>query len=276
MSTLDVFPLETSAYLGDTQHLTLPQHGAYFLILITMWRAGGWIDDDDCKLARICKTTPLGWRKMAPVIRALLVSQDGKLTQKRLLKDAEITLARMKKCTLAGSLGGKAKALKNKETDVATASDSLFPVENHPMYKEVSKKEDSTVGRKRTSASVRFPQEWIEPDGPAFEFARTRGWDDLKSRTEFERFHRHHIGKATKWARWDLAWHTWVDNEVKWAAQRAPRNGSTIKDQRAQRNADIERALDEAILRERTKIHAPPVPALPGLDKDGRVNGGYR
>src|SRR4030095_16082288 len=87
--SLDVLPLSTSDYLADTQHLTQEQHGAYFLLLMSMWRAGGWLDDDDKKLSRIGKCNALVWRRMAPTIRALLICDGGKLSQKRLLAEIE-------------------------------------------------------------------------------------------------------------------------------------------------------------------------------------------
>lgn len=125
MSSLDEFPLSTSAYLSDTQHLSLPQHGAYLLILMTMWRAGGWIDDDDRKLANVCKTTVKKWKQIAPDIRALLLIREGRLSQKRLLSETEKVLKTVAVNKKNGSAGGKAKALKNKGLDVATAKVSL-------------------------------------------------------------------------------------------------------------------------------------------------------
>lgn len=122
MSALDELPLSTSSYLADTQHLSLLQHGAYLLILMTMWRAGGWIDDDDRKLATICKTSVKKWRQISEDVRALLIVEDGKLSQKRLLSEVEIVLNMVARNRENGSAGGKAKALKTKGLDLAPAT----------------------------------------------------------------------------------------------------------------------------------------------------------
>lgn len=122
MSALDELPLSTSSYLADTQHLSLMQHGAYLLILMTMWRAGGWIDDDERKLATICKTSVKKWRQIAGDVRALLIVLDGKLSQKRLLSEVEIVLNMVARNRENGSAGGRAKALKNQDLDLAPAT----------------------------------------------------------------------------------------------------------------------------------------------------------
>lgn len=124
MSAVDIFPLSTSAYIADTQHLSLLQDGAYLRIMMTMWRAGGWIDDDDRKLANICKLSLPKWLKISGAIRALLLVRGGKLSQKRLLFDFEKELKRVSNNRQNGSAGGIAKALKNNHSTLATANSS--------------------------------------------------------------------------------------------------------------------------------------------------------
>lgn len=121
MSAVDVFPLSTSAYIADTQHLSLLQDGAYLRIMMTMWRAGGWIDDDDRTLANICKLSLAKWIRIASPVRALLLAREGKLSQKRLLFEIEKELKRVFKNKQNGSAGGRAKALKNNRLGLATA-----------------------------------------------------------------------------------------------------------------------------------------------------------
>src|SRR5215469_7478047 len=117
----DEFPLSISDYLADTQHLTTVQHGAYLLLLMTMRRAGGWLDDDDQKLARIVKMTVSKWRVIASDIRSLMIFQDGKLSQKRVLSDIQKQQNVGFRNAMNGKLGGIAKSLKTKSSEVANA-----------------------------------------------------------------------------------------------------------------------------------------------------------
>jgi uncharacterized protein YdaU (DUF1376 family) len=77
-------PLYVADYLGDTMHLTGPEHGAYLLLLMHYWRNGP-LPDDDRKLAHIARTEASLWKSIGPVIREFFtVNGDGTLHQKRM------------------------------------------------------------------------------------------------------------------------------------------------------------------------------------------------
>lgn len=89
-------------YRADTRHLTCLQHGAYREIIDEIFWSGQEHDppsiaDDDAMVARLTKLSVKEWREMRDVLidGALLVSKDGRLSQKRLA--AEITKA-LDKC----------------------------------------------------------------------------------------------------------------------------------------------------------------------------------
>lgn len=229
MSKLDVLPLSTGAYIADTQHLSLAQHGAYLLILMTMWRAGGWIDDDEKKLARIVKLSVPKWRKIAADIVALLIRKDGKLSQKRLLSETEKALKRVTQNRLNGELGGKAKSLKNKEQDLANANDSLEsqkkpPLSTKPQTQNLFGESESGDKFKKN----RLPRDWVLP--PAWHlWARQQGASDEDIKQYASTFGPHWWSTGERRADWFATWQKWILNEQRWAKERKQRysNGAT-------------------------------------------------
>jgi uncharacterized protein YdaU (DUF1376 family) len=112
-------PVWIDAYHADTQHLSTVQHGAYLLILMSMWRNGGKLPNDERRLAIIAKMTLDKWRRYGRGIMDLLVVEDGMVTQKRLLQELEKSRSKIEKKRAAGKAGGTAKSLKTKGSKVA-------------------------------------------------------------------------------------------------------------------------------------------------------------
>lgn len=77
--------LYVADYLGDTRHLTTEQHGAYLLLLMTMWRADGTLPNDDKKLARIVGCTCSRWARIKDEVLEFFDIEDGVLTNARLI-----------------------------------------------------------------------------------------------------------------------------------------------------------------------------------------------
>jgi uncharacterized protein YdaU (DUF1376 family) len=122
VSAAPFMQLYVADYLGDTRHLSTEQHGAYLLLLMAMWRAGGSLPDDETKLARIVGLSPAKWRRVSADVLAFFTVADGVLTQKRLTAEIEKTKEKSIKRADAGSKGGQAKALKTKKPAVANAT----------------------------------------------------------------------------------------------------------------------------------------------------------
>src|SRR5690606_10299741 len=88
MTDAPYMPFFIDAYLADTTHLKVEQHGAYLLLLFAMWRRGGSIPDDDRDNARMVGVSVHRWRAMKPRLMPFLtVLPNGELTQKRLKKE---------------------------------------------------------------------------------------------------------------------------------------------------------------------------------------------
>ncbi|WP_226018441.1 DUF1376 domain-containing protein [Novosphingobium sp. FKTRR1] len=82
-------PLFADAYLADTTHLSTEEHGAYLLLLMAAWRQ----DDctlplDDKKLARITGLSLRKWLIIKPTILEFWTVDSGRISQKRLQKEA--------------------------------------------------------------------------------------------------------------------------------------------------------------------------------------------
>lgn len=85
-------PFYVTDYLGDTMHLTTVQHGAYLLLLLACWKAGGALEDDDTQLSTITRLSPPDWKKNAPVLRRFFAEANGQLEHGRVL--AELSKAK--------------------------------------------------------------------------------------------------------------------------------------------------------------------------------------
>lgn len=99
MAEFPGFTIWTDAYLADTGHLTTAEHGAYFLLLMAMWRAGGYLPNDDTKLARFCRCTPKEWDKIRSHIVDFFTVDGDQITQGRLMDELEKARDRSRKAS---------------------------------------------------------------------------------------------------------------------------------------------------------------------------------
>lgn len=133
--------LYVSDYLGATRALTAEQHGAYLLLLMSMWNAEGDLPNDPKTLARLACCTPSRWAKICgPVLEKFDVEGD-RLTNARLRLELKKAQEKSIKRADAGTRGGNAKALKNKEPALAIATG--LPC--HSSEPEPEKKNDLKV-----------------------------------------------------------------------------------------------------------------------------------
>lgn len=87
-SAVPAIPLFGDAYLADTRHLSLEEHGAYLQLIMIAWRIEGCcLPDDDARLARMLGVTAARWRKLKPVVMAFWTLENGTWKQARLTKE---------------------------------------------------------------------------------------------------------------------------------------------------------------------------------------------
>jgi uncharacterized protein YdaU (DUF1376 family) len=153
MTTTPGMMLWTDAYLGDTSHLTTLEHGAYLLILMAMWRAGGSLPDDDARLARCAGLSRDKWRRIAPTIRELLIGEDGRVTQKRLRREWRIACGRSEKASAAGRSSAAVKRLKSNDL-VPTAVGRKFQLARNLTETKTKTKNSSPCSQESHGESL--------------------------------------------------------------------------------------------------------------------------
>lgn len=87
-------PLYVSDYLGDTQHFSTIEHGAYMLLIMHYWQAGS-LPADETRLARIARMTPDEWAASRDVLSEKFDTgwRHGRIDEE-LAKSAEISAKR--------------------------------------------------------------------------------------------------------------------------------------------------------------------------------------
>lgn len=181
------FPFFTDAYLADTQHLTTIEHGAYLLLLISMWRNQPDISlpDNETLLARYTKLTRGQWRRIEPTIRPLFHVENGVWRQRRLTDEYEA----VRQLSKRQSNKAKRRWLNYKETDYAGAepgqcpSDASHththtigtnvPIDNAPQAKENN--ETKQVKHEYTESFERFWNRYGK--NGASKFAAFKSWN---------------------------------------------------------------------------------------------------
>lgn len=204
MSQTPFLQLYVADYLADTLDLTTEQHGAYLLLLMTMWRHDARLPMDHQKLARIARVNPRRWSKIWEGIERFFYEEDGFIRNKRLDQEHQKAISISQKRSAAGEKGGRAKALKNNEPPVANATD--LPKHSHISDIREEKETPNGVSKKKGS---RLPADWV----PDEVFARSQGLSAWETETEAEKFRDYWAaqpGQRGVKLDWDATWRNWV------------------------------------------------------------------
>jgi len=113
--------LYVSDFVGDTLHLSTEQVGAYLLLLMAMWNAGGSLPNDEAKLARVTRMSVKKWRGVAADLMGFFSVDGDAVRHNRLTKELQKSESKRDLRASAGARGGRAKALKDKEAMMANA-----------------------------------------------------------------------------------------------------------------------------------------------------------
>lgn len=125
MAQAPAMPLFTDALLGDTQHLSLEEFGAYVKLLIIDWRQKpANLSNDDSRLARMLGISVRRWKSMkSTIVDGKLYRISGQsLRQKRLDKEFAYVQKKSIQNRTNAMRAVKAKVLKSGNTGPANGS----------------------------------------------------------------------------------------------------------------------------------------------------------
>ena len=203
MTNTPFMQLYIADYLADTQHLTTEQNGAYLLLLMTMWRSGGSLPNDEKKLARIARVSLKRWHMIADEVMEFFDVDGDVITQKRLVEELQKAVSKSEKRKTSGRLGGEAKSLKNNKPPLANASD----LPKHSSESDIRDiKKDTNVSSKK---GCRLPEDF-QPD---FSIAIKEGFTEQQAQKLFANFKDYWTAKTGKDATkrdWQATWRNWV------------------------------------------------------------------
>lgn len=122
MSERPFMQLYVSDFVGDTLHLSTEQIGAYMLLLMAMWNAGGKLPADDQKLSRVVRMSVKKWRAISADLMAFFEGDHEHIWHNRLTKELQKSESKSQLRAAAGAKGAAAKTLKYQEEGQANAS----------------------------------------------------------------------------------------------------------------------------------------------------------
>ncbi len=112
-------PLFGDAYLADTRHLSLEEHGAYLQLLMIAWRTETCtLPDDDKRIAKMLGVTAGRWSKLKTTVMAFWELTSDGWKQKRLSKERAFSDEKRAKNISAAKSRWSKQGVENKQTVV--------------------------------------------------------------------------------------------------------------------------------------------------------------
>jgi uncharacterized protein YdaU (DUF1376 family) len=250
MSSVPYMHLYVGDYLSDTLHLTTEQHGAYLLLLMTMWRHGASLPNDPAKLARVCRVTPKRWAAVWSEIAGFFEVDGDQITNARLTKEHQKAVSISQERKTAGRKGAEAKALKYNNAPQANAEAELKHSHNHNQnHKEedtpdgVSKSEKAPSVRKKRGTSM--TQDWaLSKAGEAY--AVKAGLSVAEARERSLEFRDYWLGRGTVNVDWEAVWRNRVRTIIEYKKTR-PATASRVSGFISPEDAAVQKRLDRVL-----------------------------
>ena len=227
MSRAPYMPVATDALIADTTHLNAEEFGCYTLLLFAQWRNNGFsLPADDNKLARMARVTNRRWlSKIRPALEDFFEITTTGWNQLRIEKDFQTIARKVEINRLNGARGGRANALKNKETTPAnaTAIQNAKSLERNPTNHNHNHKKEAPPSTPQRG--TRLPIDW-EPSDKGVEYAAGQGLVGDERKTEVCKFRNYWCaipGQRGVKLDWEATWRNWV---LRWKKDAKPRKQS--------------------------------------------------
>lgn len=121
-------PYFGDAYMADTRHLSLEEHGAYHLLILIAWRSPNCcLPDDDRRIAQMLGVTARKWATLKPVVMSFWGLGKNGWEQKRLTKERRWVEEKSRKNKKSAEGRWNAKPLENNDTGDANAHANAHP-----------------------------------------------------------------------------------------------------------------------------------------------------
>ncbi len=214
MSSTPFMPLWVSDFLGDTLDLDATEIGAYMLLLMAQWnRDGESLPDDAKKLQRVARCGR-NWATVWGSIERFFEKDAKGIYNKRLRLEAQNVATKREVNARNGARGGKAKALKTNNADLANATNSPKRKASIPEP-EPYKKEDTIVSfKKRKKPSVSLADDWV----PCLDLSAKLKADHSLTRDEmnfcYQQMKGHAHANDRKCVNWNAAFGNWIRKAV--------------------------------------------------------------
>jgi len=194
----------------------MAENGAYLLLLIAMWRAGGYLPNDDARLARFCRSKGNEWLKVKPTVMEFFKVEGDRITQGRLLEELEKARGRSKKAAES------ARSKYRKTNDVV-------PANADPEHSSTAASISISIDTAKKAPSspkkgTRIPEDFA----PDLDAAVTAGLRPERALVEAAKFRDYWLAVAgAKGVKldWPATWRNWVRSAV----ERQPARGSPGK-----------------------------------------------
>ena len=238
MAEAPIMPFATDAYLADTTHFTTIEHGAYMLLLMTMWRAGGSLPSDAKTLAKYTRLSPRQFERIWPTLEPLFHVEDDHIWHGKL----QDFLVAVRQKSVKASNSARAKWRKTKETGDANAPPKQC--ERNAIHKPKVKREAKASPKKAPDKGSRLPENW-ELNRADGEWAVSQGMAEERVRFEADKFRDYWLGVPGAKGRkvdWASTWRNWIRKALDDAPRAPSQKTGGSNDRFAAAMADAERA----------------------------------